>query len=156
MMIGEVCSKGTRNKARKRLGRGPGSGHGKTSGRGHKGQGQRAGSGRHRLSEGGQMPFFRRIPKRGFSNAQFRTEYQVLNVSDLDRKFDDGAKITPAVLEASGLIRNAKKPVKVLGNGELSKKLEVEATRFSTSAAMKITKAGGQITTPEGSQPEQG
>ena len=93
------------------------------------------------------MPFFRRIPKRGFSNAVFRTEYQVVNVSALDERFEDGSKITPVVLEAAGLVRDATQPIKILGTGEVSKKLDVEATRFSTSAAMKITQAGGQIKT---------
>jgi large subunit ribosomal protein L15 len=107
--------------------------------------GQHSGKQARRLTEGGQMPFFRRIPKRGFSNARFRTEYQVVNVSVLNDKFEDGARVTPAVLEERGLIRSATEPVKILGDGELTRKLEVEATRFSTSAAMKITRAGGQI-----------
>ena len=93
------------------------------------------------------MPFFQRIPKRGFSNAQFRTEYQVVNVSALDDRFADGVKVTSAVLEEAGLIRDASRPVKILGTGEITKKLDVEATRFSTSAAVKITQAGGQIRT---------
>lgn len=149
MMISDVLHRARRNKRRKRVGRGMSSGHGKTSGRGHKGHGQRAGGGARPLTEGGQMPFFRRIPKRGFNNAQFRTEYQVVNVSGLEAQFEDGAKVTPVTLEEVGLIRSAGKPVKILGNGEVSKKLDVEANRFSTSAAMKITKAGGQIKTIE-------
>lgn len=150
MMISDVLERAGRHRRRKRIGRGAGSGHGKTSGRGHKGQGQRAGSGPNRLSEGGQMKFFRRIPKRGFSNAQYRTEYQVVNVASLEKRFNDGDKVTPEALEQAGLIRTAKRPVKILANGEITKKLDVEATRFSTHAAMKITRAGGQIRTPEG------
>jgi len=93
------------------------------------------------------MPLFRRLPKRGFSNTRFRTEYQVINVSVLESRFDAGAKVTPAVLEKEGLIRDASKPVKILGDGKITKKLDVEAEKFSTSAAMKIAKAGGNIKT---------
>lgn len=93
------------------------------------------------------MPFFRRIPKRGFSNARFRTEYQIVNVSALQARFEDGGKVTPAALAEAGLIREASRPVKILGTGEIDKKLDVEATRFSTLAAVKITRAGGQIKT---------
>lgn len=143
MMITDITSKGQRNKRRKRVGCGLGSGHGKTSTRGHKGMGQHSTDQARRLTEGGQMPLFRRLPKRGFSNANFRTVYQVVNVSDLEA-FDSGTKITPALLEAAGLIGSAAKPVKILGNGELKKKLEVEATKFSESAQRKITEAGGQ------------
>lgn len=142
MMISEVTSKAHRNKSRKRVGRGIGSGHGKTSTRGHKGEGQHSTGRPRRMTEGGQMPLFRRLPKRGFSNANFRTEYQVVNVSSLEG-FEAGAKVTPAVLEAAGLIHDAAKPVKILGKGEISKKLDVEATKFSESAARKITEAGG-------------
>ena len=144
MMITDITSKAHRNKSRKRVGRGLGSGHGKTSTRGSKGMGQHSTDQARRLTEGGQMPMFRRIPKRGFSNANFRTEYQVVNVSALDA-FENGTKVTPAVLETAGLIRCSSAPVKILGNGELKKKLEVEATRFSESAQRKITEAGGQV-----------
>jgi large subunit ribosomal protein L15 len=144
MNITDVLKQAGRKKNRKRIGRGPGSGHGKTSGRGHKGLGQRAGGTTRPMSEGGQMPLFRQIPKRGFSNARFRTEYQVVNVSDLDSRFENGSHVTPAVLEAAGLIHSASRPVKILGDGELTKKLNVEADRFSASAAEKITKAGGE------------
>lgn len=146
MMINDILTRAKRNKTRKRVGRGPGSGSGKTSGRGHKGCKSRAGGGTRLLTEGGQMPFFRRIPKRGFNNAQFRTEYQVVNVSVLNDRYDDGAKVTLADLEEAGLIHDAAKPVKILGNGEIGKKIEVQATRFSAQAAEKITKAGGQAT----------
>jgi large subunit ribosomal protein L15 len=144
MMISEITSKARRNKARKRVGRGIGSGRGKTATKGHKGMGQHSTGGARRLTEGGQMPLFRRIPKRGFSNAQFRTVYQVVNVADLAEIFEDGAKVTPATLEAAGLIHDAGKPVKILGTGELSKKLDVESNKFSETAAKKITDAGGQ------------
>ncbi len=144
MNISDVLKQAGRKKNRKRVGRGPGSGHGKTSGRGHKGLGQRSGGKTRRLTEGGQMPLFRQIPKRGFSNAPFRTEYQVVNVSDLDARFDNGTHVTPAVLESVGLIHSAKRPVKILGDGELTKKLSVEANKFSASAADKIAKAGGE------------
>ena len=95
------------------------------------------------------MPLFRRIPKRGFNNAQFRTEYQVVNVATLAEQFDDGAKVSLLSLEEAGLIHDASRPVKILGTGEIDKKLEVEATRFSASAQEKITKAGGQAITVE-------
>jgi len=149
MMISEVLSQATRNKRRKRVGRGIGSGHGKTSGRGHKGMGQHSSDDTTKLREGGQMPLFRRIPKRGFNNAQFRTAYQVVNVATLQDRFDDGAHVTPQALEEAGLIHNAAKPVKILGTGAISKKLQVEATRFSASASRKITEAGGQAKTSD-------
>jgi ribosomal protein L15 len=98
----------------------------------------------HRMNEGGQMPLFRRIPKRGFSNADFRTEYQVVNVGTLDERFEAGAKVTHLALVGMGLIHDAERPVKILGTGELTKKLEVEATAFSASATAKIAKVGGQ------------
>jgi large subunit ribosomal protein L15 len=145
MMISEITSKARRYRRRKRIGRGPGSGHGKTSTRGTKGEGARTGTRGHSLREGGQMQFFRRIPKRGFSNFRFRREFQVVNVGTLQDAFEDGAKVNAAALAEAGLIRSAADPVKVLGTGEISKKLDVEATCFSTSAAMKLTKAGGQI-----------
>jgi len=146
MMISEALSKGKRHKPRKRVGRGTGSGHGKTSGRGHKGIGQRAGAPKKTLAQGG-LPLFRRIPKRGFSNAQFRTDYQVVNVGDLEARFEDGTHVTPSLLEEVGLIRDARQPVKILGDGSITKKLRVEATRFSAPAAAKIGQAGGQVET---------
>ena len=143
MMITDVTSKGQKNKLRKRVGRGIGSGMGKTSGRGHKGMGQHADHGTG-LREGGQTPLFRRIPKRGFSNSRFRIAYQVINVADLQEYFDDAAHITPAALEEAGLTRRAGGPVKILGDGELSKKFRVEAHKFSASASKKIEAAGGE------------
>lgn len=145
MIISDILSKARRNKSRKRVGRGIGSGHGKTSGRGSKGLGARAGGATRRLSEGGQMPLFRRLPKRGFSNVQFATTFQVVNVGALEERFENGAKVTSAALAEAGLIRDAAAPVKILGDGQIKKKLDVEATCFSTQAAKKITMAGGQI-----------
>jgi large subunit ribosomal protein L15 len=132
--------KGSRH-ARKRVGRGPGSGNGKTSGRGEKGQKSRSGYSRMLGFEGGQMPLHRRLPKRGFTNI-FKTEYAVLNVSDLERLFDAGATIDAAALRAAGLVKGRKR-IKVLGNGELSKKLTVHADKFSQTAKNKIEAAGG-------------
>ncbi len=133
-------------RSRKRVGRGPGSGNGKTAGRGHKGQKSRSGYSRRWGFEGGQMPLVRRIPKRGFFNV-FRVDYQVVNLRDLDRVFDDGDEVTPATLLAKGLIRRGPKPVKVLATGDLSKKLSVVAAKFSGSAKSKIEAAGGTCET---------
>jgi len=144
MMIGELLSNARRFKRGRRVGRGVGSGRGKTCGRGYKGSGARAGRVTRPLTEGGQMPLFRRLPKRGFSNAQFRTEYQVVNVATLEERCEAGTKVTHQALEGMGLIHDADRPVKILGTGELSKKLDVEATAFSASATAKIAKAGGQ------------
>ena len=143
MNITEITKQGGKCRRRRRIGRGPGSGSGKTSGRGHKGAGQRSGSRSFDMSEGGQMPTFRRLPKRGFSNALFKTRYSVVNVSDLENRFDANAHVTPKALHESGLIRNLRLPVKILGNGELTKKLKVDAAKFSKSAKQKIESAGG-------------
>ena len=132
--------KGARH-AKKRLGRGPGSGHGKTAGRGEKGQKSRSGYSGKRGFEGGQMPLHRRLPKRGFTNI-FKKDYAVVNVSDLER-FDTGASIDEATLRQAGLVKGSHDGVKVLGDGELSKKLTVSATKFSKSAREIIEKAGG-------------
>ncbi len=145
MNITEITKKVGPKPTRKRVGRGEGSGLGKTSGRGHKGYGARAGSRFFKLYEGGMFPFFRRIPKLGFSNVQFETLYQVVNVSVLAARFDAGGHVTPAALEAKGLIRTAKAPIKVLGDGDIATKLTVEAHRFSKSAEAKITAAGGSV-----------
>jgi large subunit ribosomal protein L15 len=126
---------------RKRLGRGPGSGTGKTSGRGQKGQGARAGGNVSPHFEGGQMPLHRRIPKRGFTNIN-RVEYQVVNVRDLERVEGD---VNVASLRGAGLIGHARRPVKVLGQGEVAKALSVEAHAFSKSAREKIEAAGGSV-----------
>jgi large subunit ribosomal protein L15 len=148
MRLDEILGRAGRYKARKRIGRGTGSGHGKTSGRGHKGMGARAGSGVRLGYEGGQNPVLARIPKRGFNNANFRTEYQIVNVGCLQEAFADGAQVDPAALEHAGLIDDAGRPVKVLGGGDLTKKLTVAAAKFSASAAQKITQAGGAVQVP--------
>lgn len=126
----------------KRIGRGHGSGNGKTAGKGHKGQNARSGGGVRPGFEGGQMPMTRRIPKRGFNNI-FATKYSVVNVSDLDQ-FVDGTVVDADLLKASGLIKKTNDGVKILGNGELTKNLTVKAAAFSTSAKEKIEKAGGK------------
>ncbi len=136
-------------RTRKRVGRGPGSGTGKTAGRGHKGQKSRSGYSRRYGFEGGQMPLVRRIPKRGFHNA-FRAEFEVVNLRDLERVFADGDLVTPEALVEHGLVRGGKRPVKVLATGELSKKLTVQAHKFSTTAKAAIEAAGGtcEVVTP--------
>ena len=128
---------------RKRVGRGPGSGLGKTSGKGHKGQNARSGGGVRPGFEGGQLPLFRRLPKRGFKNALFKTRYAVINLSDLD-KFEDGAVVTPELLKEMGLIKKQLDGVKVLGNGTLTKKITVKANKFSDAALREIEKIGGK------------
>ena len=128
---------------RKRVGRGVGSGLGKTSGRGHKGQNARSGGGVRPGFEGGQLPLFRRLPKRGFKNALFKVRYAVINLSDLD-KFEDGAVVTPELLKEMGLIKKQLDGVKVLGNGKLTKKLTVKANKFSDAALREIEKIGGK------------
>jgi len=129
---------------RKIVGRGPGSGHGQTSGKGEKGQRARSGGGSHPWFEGGQLPLHRRVPKRGFVNI-FRKEYAVLNVKDLER-FAPGTAVTPATLAEAGLVRHAAMGgVKVLGEGRLTKPLTVSAHQFSKSAAEKIRAAGGTV-----------
>ncbi|MGH7185022.1 MAG: 50S ribosomal protein L15 [Pseudomonadota bacterium] len=125
----------------KRLGRGPGSGHGKTAGRGSKGQKSRSGYRHMRGFEGGQMPLHRRVPKRGFTNI-FRVEYDIVNLSDLDR-FEAGQKVTPESLASLRLARKSR-PVKILGDGEIAKALNVSAHKFSASAQAKIEAAGGR------------
>ena len=128
---------------KRRVGRGPGSGLGKTSGRGEKGQKSRSGYSGKRGFEGGQMPLHRRLPKRGFTNI-FKTDYAVVHVSDLER-FDNGASVDEATLRQAGLVKGSHDGVKVLGDGELSKKLTVSATKFSKTAREIIEKAGGTV-----------
>ena len=130
-------------KTSKRVGRGVGSGLGKTSGKGHKGQNARSGGGVRPGFEGGQLPLFRRLPKRGFSNARFKTVYAVINLSDLN-KFEEGAVITPELLKEMGILKKQLAGVKVLGNGNLTKKLTVKANKFSQSAVEKIEAIGGK------------
>jgi large subunit ribosomal protein L15 len=129
----------------KRIGRGPGSGRGKTAGRGNKGMWSRSGSSQKRGFEGGQMPLHRRIPKRGFTNATFKKEFSTINVKDLSR-FDKGSKVGPQELLASGVIRKLREHgVRVLGDGEIDRALHVSAHHFTASAREKITKAGGTV-----------
>lgn len=142
MKIHELTPAPDSNKAVKRIGRGHGSGNGKTAGKGHKGQNARSGGGVRIGFEGGQMPLARRIPKRGFNNI-FATKYATVNVSDLN-KFKDGTEVDTELLIASGLIKKAYDGVKILGNGELTSQLTVKAAKFSQSAAEKIEKAGGK------------
>ena len=130
---------------RKRVGRGPGSGNGKTAGRGNKGAQSRSGYSYKRGFEGGQMPLHRRVPKRGFNNADFRTEYAVVNLDQLDTRFEAGAAVTPDALRAAGLVNGRDVKVKVLARGEISKALTVQAHKFSGKAAEKIAAAGGQV-----------
>ncbi len=130
-------------KERKRIGRGPASGQGKTAGKGHKGQLARAGRGMRAGFEGGQMPLQRRIPKRGFNNI-FATEMAITNIATLDKYFEDGATVTIDALIEKGIVKKTLDGVKILGNGEISKKLTVQANAFSDSAKSKIEAAGGK------------
>ena len=129
--------------AKKRVGRGPGSGLGKTSGRGQKGQKARSGGSINPVFEGGQLPLYRRIPKRGFSNHMFKTRYAVINL-DAFNVFENNTVVTPALLKDAGIIKNQLDGVKVLGNGKLEKKLTIQANKFSTSALEKIKEAGSK------------
>lgn len=131
-------------KKRKIVGRGRGSGLGKTSGKGHKGQNARSGGGVRTVFEGGQTPLFRRLPKRGFKNDRFATTYAVINVSDLNR-FENGTVVSPALLKEVGLVKNQLDGIKVLGNGTLEKKLTIQANKFSKTAVEKIEKSGSKI-----------
>jgi large subunit ribosomal protein L15 len=142
MLNYQITSVAGKHKARRRAGRGTGSGGGKTCGRGHKGSGSRAGAASVSLYEGGQMPLFRRLPKRGFSNYKFETRYKIVNVSQLER-FDEGATVGMEQLSSAGLIDSLKNRVKILGDGELTKKLQVMAHKFSKTAEQKITASGG-------------
>ena len=130
-------------KARKRIGHGPGSGTGKTSGKGEKGQNARSGGGVRPGFEGGQLPLFRRLSKRGFNNYEFRTVYSTVNVSDLNR-FEDGTVVDTTLLKKVGLIKKELDGVKVLGSGELTKKLTVKANAFTKGAQEKIETIGGK------------
>ncbi|MPZ20077.1 MAG: 50S ribosomal protein L15 [Luteitalea sp.] len=132
--------------AAKRIGRGPGSGHGKTAGRGHKGAKSRSGWRTKRGFEGGQMPLHRRLPKRGFHNL-FRSEYAVVNLDVLAQAFEAGAEVTPDALRARGLLRGKARPIKVLARGDISVALAVKAHKFSGKAAEKIQAAGGSVET---------
>jgi large subunit ribosomal protein L15 len=127
--------------SKKRVGRGSGSGLGKTSGKGQKGQKARSGASINPVFEGGQLPLYRRIPKRGFSNAKFKIEYAVINLEDLNA-FEDGTVVTPALLSETGMVKQQLSGIKVLGNGNLEKKLTIKAHKFSKSALEKINESG--------------
>jgi len=135
----------SKRKNRKRVGRGPGSGHGKTSGRGHKGYGSRAGASRRRGFQGGQMPLFRRMAKRGFNNKAFADVVAILNVATLEETFEKGDTVDLESLQAKGLAKGRFDLIKILGQGDLSKSLTVTAHRFSKSAVEKIEAAGGTV-----------
>jgi large subunit ribosomal protein L15 len=139
-------------KRRKRIGRGPGSGHGKTSGRGHKGQGQLAGWTQNSVFEGGRMPLVRRIPKRGFHN-QWGDLVAIINVGQLNDAFENGAEVTPQRLSEVGLVKGRYDQLKVLSDGELTKKLRISAHRFSQAAMDKIKAVGGEAVVLPGPAP---
>jgi len=144
MKLNELSPASGSIKKRHRVGRGPGSGWGKTAGRGAKGQRARAGFKLPPWFEGGQMPLQRRIPKRGFFN-QFRKVYALVNIGQLEERFEDGAKVTEADLVASGLVKKLKDGIKLLGQGELKKKLDIQVTKASGSAVAKVEAAGGSV-----------
>lgn len=140
----QITSVAGKHKSRKRLGRGSGSGHGKTCGRGYKGSLSRSGADRSGLREGGQIPIFRRMPKRGFSNVQFGRRYEIVNVSQLER-FEDGSVVGLQQFSDVGLIDRDTSMVKILGGGALTKRLQVTAHKFSKTAEQKITGCGGTV-----------
>ncbi|MBQ8027933.1 MAG: 50S ribosomal protein L15 [Clostridia bacterium] len=144
MKLHELSPANGSTKERKRIGRGAGSGQGKTAGKGHKGQKARAGRGMRPGFEGGQMPLQRRIPKRGFVNI-FRTEMAIVNVASLEKAFNAGETVTVEALVEKGLVKKVLDGVKVLGNGEITKSLTVQANAFSESAKAKIEAAGGKV-----------
>ena len=144
MRLSDLSPKQGSNKKKKRVGRGIGTGHGKTSCRGHKGQKARTGGGTRVGFEGGQMPLYRRLPKRGFTNI-FRKDYAVVNLKDLDKLSE--SVVTPEVILEKGLIKDTKGGIKILGEGEIKKPITVKAHAFSASAKDKIIKAGGVIET---------
>lgn len=143
MDLKSVRANGQKNAERKRIGRGAGSGLGKTAGKGHKGQRARSGWSQKSAFEGGQMPLYRLLPKRGFSNALFKRTYTTVNVSDLE-VFDGGAEVNLTEILAKRLVSKSSELLKILGDGEISKPLNVTAHRFSNSAKEKIEKAGGK------------
>ncbi|MCD4825409.1 MAG: 50S ribosomal protein L15 [Phycisphaerae bacterium] len=145
MKLDEILSAAGKHKRRKRIGRGIGSGMGKTSGRGHKGYGSRSGAKKRLGYEGGQTPMLSRIPKRGFNNANFRTEYQVINVAALEEQFEDGSRVDAEALKNARMIDDTSTLIKILGNGDIKKKLTVVANKFSATAKEKISQAGGTV-----------
>ncbi|MDR1959916.1 MAG: 50S ribosomal protein L15 [Planctomycetaceae bacterium] len=152
MNISDVNFLSVRRKAKKRLGRGTGSGLGKTAGRGHKGQGSRAGFSMNPLFEGGQMPLVRRVPKRGFNNP-FAKKVSTINVGDLELIFEAEETVNPAILVESQIIKEQFDCLKILGDGDLTKKLTVQAHAFSAAAKEKIEKAGGEVIFLPGKKP---
>lgn len=146
MNLADVRTAYIPRKSRKRVGRGPGSGKGKTCGRGHKGQQSRSGGGTRVGFEGGQMPLYRRLPKRGFTNARFKVTFSIVNVAQLEKTFQDGDTVDAEAIRALHLVNAKTGPIKVLGGGELSKKLSVSVQGFSESARRKIEAAGGTAT----------
>lgn len=144
MKLDELMQNAGARQTRKRVGRGMGSGLGKTSGKGEKGQKARSGVSIPATFEGGQLPLYRRLPKRGFSNAKFKIRYATINVSDLNR-FEDGTVVTKELLKEVGLLKNQLDGVKVLGNGTLEKKLTIKANKFSREAVSKIEKSGSKL-----------
>lgn len=144
MKLNELKNNPGSTHRRKIVGRGPGSGHGKTAGRGEKGQKARSGSSIKPWFEGGQNPLYKRIPSRGFNNARFTTRYAVVNVSALNR-FDDNTTVTPELLKETGLVKKQLNGIKILGSGTLEKKLTVKANLFTNSAINKIEKNGGKV-----------
>lgn len=152
MNLNDVHRGVRRHKKRKRIGRGPGSGHGKTAGRGHKGQGSRSGASRKVTFQGGAMPLVRRVPKRGFNN-RWALKVAVVNVGQIDQAFDNGDEVTLRSLAAKNLARGRYDVLKVLGDGELTKKVKINAHRFSKSAVEKIEKAGAEMIVLAGKTP---
>jgi len=143
MKLSELTSNIDSKHKKKRIGRGPGSGHGGTSCRGTKGQRSRSGGGVRLGFEGGQMPLIRRLPKRGFTRI-FKKEYNIVNVRSLEERFNDNEEVTPSTLKQKGLVKKDL-PIKILGSGEITKKLKVKVAGFSKSAREKILKAGGSV-----------
>jgi len=146
MNINEVNTQAKASRKPRRVGRGTGSGRGKTSQRGHKGQGSRSGSSMSPVFEGGQMPLIRRVPKRGFNNKTFADVVVGVNVLDLENGFEAGEKVTPETLKSKGIAKTTYDKLKILGDGELTKPLDVSAHAFSTAAQGKIEAAGGKVT----------
>lgn len=152
MNVHDVNRSVHKHRSRKRIGRGPGSGHGKTAGRGHKGQFSNPGYKALSIFEGGTMPLVRRIPKRGFTNI-FAPEVATVNVGDLEQLFEAGEEVNPETLRAKGLLKARFEELKILGDGALSRKLKVSAHRFSQSAKTKIEQAGGEVIVIPGKTP---
>ena len=152
MMLNDVNTGIKKFKKRRRIGRGPGSGHGKTAAKGHKGQRSRAGWSQHPTFQGGAMPMVRRIPKRGFNN-KFALEVAIVNTGDLENLFEAGQEVTPEALKEKNIVKHRYDLLKVLGDGPLTKKLTVSAHRFSKTATEQIEKAGGKVVVLPGRTP---